>query len=171
MAASSTLEIEGRPASTFAPLYSERKRARLIALGENAVTPFPTPGISTTLRTFKHAFISGLNDRLGDTPFRLKVMDADNIGAQILSFDAFRATAEQLGISSLRSNIGCPIRNTGSDTTANTARFTTWELASRQDIQAKLFEGLQEAFPDPQQPLELTTLENLPFLDGIFAKA
>ena len=41
--------------------------------------------------------------------------------------------------------------------------FTTWELASRQDIHPKLFEELQEAFPGPQKPLELTTLENLPF--------
>lgn len=45
--------------------------------------------------------------------------------------------------------------------------FTTWELASRPDVQSKLFEELREAFPDPQQPLDLTTLENLPFLDGV----
>lgn len=93
MSGSSTLEIEGRPASSFAPLDSERKRVRLITLEEHAVTPFPTPTISTTLGTFKHDYLSSLKNRLGDIPLRLKVMDANNIGAQIISLNQPTAQA------------------------------------------------------------------------------
>lgn len=58
-------------------------------------------------------------------------------------------------------------RNAGSDTTANTAMFTTWELASRPEIQLKLHQELVQAFPDPKQPLDLDNLEKLPYLDGV----
>ena len=58
-------------------------------------------------------------------------------------------------------------RNAGSDTTANTAMFITWELALRPDVQEKLHQELVDAFPDPKTALDLEALEKLPFLDGV----
>ncbi len=58
-------------------------------------------------------------------------------------------------------------RNAGSDTTANTAMFTSLELAFHPDIQAQLRKELCEAFPDPEEPLSLEKLEKLSYLDGI----
>ena len=60
----------------------------------------------------------------------------------------------------------CP-RNAGSDTTANTAMFTSYELATHPELQAKLHKELVEAFPDSSKPLDIETLEKLPFLDGV----
>lgn len=57
--------------------------------------------------------------------------------------------------------------NAGSDTTANTAMFTSWELSQNLDVQAKLHAELLAAFPDPSQPLDVETLEKLPYLDGV----
>ena len=57
--------------------------------------------------------------------------------------------------------------NAGSDTTATTAMFTSWELATRPEVQRRLHQELVEAFPDPTQPLDLERLEKLPFLDGV----
>ena len=59
------------------------------------------------------------------------------------------------------------IRNAGSDTTANTAMFTTWELAAHPKIQDRLHQELVEAFPDNTKPLDIETLERLPFLEGV----
>ncbi len=58
-------------------------------------------------------------------------------------------------------------RNAGSDTTANTAMFTSWELARRPDVQTKLHEELKAAFPDPKESLDIERLERLPFFDGV----
>ena len=57
--------------------------------------------------------------------------------------------------------------NAGSDTTANTAMFTSYELASRPETQAKLREELLDAFPDPEEPISFEKLEKLPYLDGV----
>ncbi|KEF58357.1 uncharacterized protein A1O9_06283 [Exophiala aquamarina CBS 119918] len=89
----STLRLEGRPESLFTPVSSVRKNARLITLEEHAVTPFPTPTISTTFATFQGDFVAGLKDRLGNIDLRLKVMDANNIGAQIISLNQPTAQA------------------------------------------------------------------------------
>lgn len=45
--------------------------------------------------------------------------------------------------------------------------FTCYELATRPDVQEKLYQELLKAFPDPNEPLELEKLENLPYLDGV----
>jgi cytochrome P450 len=57
--------------------------------------------------------------------------------------------------------------NAGSDTTANTAMFTTYELARYPAVQARLHQELCDAFPDPNKPLSFATLEKLQFLDGV----
>ncbi|KAK6365272.1 hypothetical protein LTS17_011505 [Exophiala oligosperma] len=59
------------------------------------------------------------------------------------------------------------ILNAGSDTTANTAMFTTWELSRHPEIQEKLHLELAEEFPDPTEPLNVERLEKLPYLDGV----
>ena len=90
----STLSIEGRPASLFIPVDAVRKHARLITLEEHAVTPFnPKSKTSTTFTTFKSEFVSGLKERLENIELRVKVMDANNIGAQIISLNQPTAQA------------------------------------------------------------------------------
>lgn len=100
MADSSGLEngnrfaIEGRPASLFKPVDAERKNARLISLEEHTVTPFnPKSSTSTTFETFNAEFIAGLKQRLGDIALRVQIMDANNIGAQIVSLNQPTAQA------------------------------------------------------------------------------
>lgn len=88
-----TLGLEGRPESLFTPVNSVRKNTRLITLEEHAVTPFATPTISSTFATFQSGFVVGLKDRLGNIDLRLKVMDANNIGAQIISLNQPTAQA------------------------------------------------------------------------------
>ncbi|KIW88480.1 uncharacterized protein Z519_11049 [Cladophialophora bantiana CBS 173.52] len=63
------------------------------------------------------------------------------------------------------------ILNAGSDTTANTAMFASYELATRPDVQQKLYEELLEAFPDASEPLTFAKLSQLPFLDGVCREA
>jgi predicted TIM-barrel fold metal-dependent hydrolase len=82
-----TLSLEGRPENIFKPVKQDRKNARLICLEEHAVTPFPVPATSVTFETFNKAFGEGLKHRLGDIDLRLKIMDANNIGAQIISLN------------------------------------------------------------------------------------
>lgn len=89
----STLAIEGRPHTLFTPVDAFRKRARLVTLEEHTVTPFPTPEVSTTFAKFNSSFVSGLKDRLGDIELRVKIMDANNIAAQILSLNQPSAQA------------------------------------------------------------------------------
>ena len=88
-----TLTLEGRSESLFKPVKASRKQARLITLEEHAVTPFPTPTTSTTFATFKSSFLSGLKDRLANIELRIKIMDANNIGAQIISLNQPTAQA------------------------------------------------------------------------------
>jgi cytochrome P450 len=45
--------------------------------------------------------------------------------------------------------------------------FTSYELARHPGIQAKLHQELTTAFPDPNQLLDIETLEKLPVLDGV----
>ena len=45
--------------------------------------------------------------------------------------------------------------------------FTSYELASHAEIQAKLHKELCEAFPDPNEPISFEKLEKLPYLDGV----
>ena len=76
------------------PVDSVRKHARLITLEEHAVTPFnPKSKTSTTFTTFKNEFVSGLKERLENIELRLKVMDANSIGAQIISLNQPTAQA------------------------------------------------------------------------------
>lgn len=82
-----TLSLEGRPEDLFRPVKTDRKNARLICLEEHAVTPFPVPATSVTFETFDQTFVAGLKNRLGDIDLRLKIMDANNIGAQIISLN------------------------------------------------------------------------------------
>ena len=100
MAASSALEngntlaIEGRPASLFKAVDAPRKNARLISLEEHIVTPFnPKSSTSTTFETFNRDFVAGLKQRLEDIALRVQIMDANNIGAQIVSLNQPTAQA------------------------------------------------------------------------------
>jgi len=88
-----TLSLEGRPESLFKPVRQARKDARLIALEEHAVSPFPVPSTSVTFETFNATFLKGLKERLGDIGLRIKIMDANNIGAQIISLNQPTAQA------------------------------------------------------------------------------
>ncbi|KAK4949912.1 hypothetical protein LTR10_011754 [Elasticomyces elasticus] len=63
------------------------------------------------------------------------------------------------------------VLNAGSDTTANTAMFASYELATRPDVQKKLHSELAEAFPDPSEPLTFAKLSQLPYLDGVCREA
>ena len=89
----STLALEGRSPSDFQPTNSIRKAARLITLEEHAVTPLPVPSTSITFETFSPKFLAGLKERLGDIGLRLKIMDANKIGAQIISLNQPTAQA------------------------------------------------------------------------------
>lgn len=91
--ATSTLALEGRPENLFEPVAKSRKQSRLITLEEHAVTPFPVPSTSVTFETFNASFVEGLKQRLGDINLRIKVMDANNIGAQIISLNQPTAQA------------------------------------------------------------------------------
>lgn len=62
-------------------------------------------------------------------------------------------------------------RNAGSDTTANTAMFASFELARNPEVQAELHQELADAFPNPDEPLEFGVLEKLPILDGVCREA
>jgi gamma-resorcylate decarboxylase len=78
-----------------------RKTAKLICLEEHAVSPFKVPTTSSTHTIFQPEYINGVRERLSDIEHRLKVMDANNIGAQIISMNqptaqAFTALHEQL---------------------------------------------------------------------------
>ncbi len=79
-----TLAMEGRPVADFRPIVAPRREARLVTLEEHAISPFPTPASSTTFNTFKNAYLSSVKFRLGDIDTRLKIMNANNIGAQII---------------------------------------------------------------------------------------
>ncbi|KAJ9619719.1 hypothetical protein H2204_012587 [Knufia peltigerae] len=81
----SLLDLEGRPESDFAPLLGHRQKARLVTIEEHAVTPFPTPTVSSTLGIFKPQYVTELKKRLGDVELRLRIMDANRIGAQVIS--------------------------------------------------------------------------------------
>ena len=90
---SSTLALEGRPKTLFKPVNTGRKEVRLITFEEHAVTPFPTPATSVTFETFNPTFVAGLRERLQDIDLRVKIMDANNIGAQIISLNQPTAQA------------------------------------------------------------------------------
>ncbi|KAF9884701.1 hypothetical protein FE257_001330 [Aspergillus nanangensis] len=89
----STITLEGRPPTLFKPTNLNRKQTKLITLEEHAVTPFPIPGPSSTFSLFNASFLSGLQDRLGNLALRLQIMDANNIGAQIISLNQPTAQA------------------------------------------------------------------------------
>ncbi|KIW88483.1 uncharacterized protein Z519_11052 [Cladophialophora bantiana CBS 173.52] len=89
----STLTIEGRPLSSFKPTHEERKRTGLITFEEHAITPFPVPSTSVTFETFNPDFLGGLKQRLQDIELRVKIMDANNIAAQIISLNQPTAQA------------------------------------------------------------------------------
>lgn len=89
----STLALEGRPEHLFTSTKSFRRAARLITLEEHAVSPFPTPGPSSTFSFFSDEFLAGLKDRLGNIELRVQIMDANNIGAQIISLNQPTAQA------------------------------------------------------------------------------
>ncbi|EXJ60902.1 hypothetical protein A1O7_05055 [Cladophialophora yegresii CBS 114405] len=72
---------------------SFRKTARLICLEEHAVSPFPVPSTSSTFNIFKPTYISGVKERLSNISHRIAVMDAHNIGAQIISMNQPTAQA------------------------------------------------------------------------------
>ncbi|KIW79502.1 hypothetical protein Z517_06114 [Fonsecaea pedrosoi CBS 271.37] len=88
-----TLMLEGRPESEYTPLLQARKLARLVCLEEHAVSPYPTPAISSTFGVFKPSYVAGLKDRLGDIALRVKIMDANHIGAQVISMNQPTAQA------------------------------------------------------------------------------
>jgi cytochrome P450 len=54
----------------------------------------------------------------------------------------------------------------GADTTANVCAQLTFHLLSNPDKLAKLKEELEEALPDPYEPVKLTVVEHLPYLVG-----
>lgn len=89
----STLALEGRPEHLFTSTKSSRRAAKLITLEEHAVSPFPTPSPSSTFSLFSEEFLAGLKDRLGNIELRVKIMDANNIGAQIISLNQPTAQA------------------------------------------------------------------------------
>ncbi|GAB1205163.1 hypothetical protein APSETT445_003833 [Aspergillus pseudonomiae] len=70
-----------------------RKQAKLVTLEEHVITPFPTPGPSSTFSLFDKDFLLSLQDRLGNIDLRLQIMDANNIGAQIISLNQLTAQA------------------------------------------------------------------------------
>jgi len=89
----STLAIEGRPPYSFKSLRAARKQARLITFEEHAVTPYPTPAISVTQGSFKPDYVAGLRERLEHIDLRVQIMDANNIGAQVISLNQPTAQA------------------------------------------------------------------------------
>ena len=89
----STLAIEGRPVSSFKPIGQARKQARLVTFEEHAVVPFPTPAISVTQGSFKPEFVASLRERLENIELRVQIMDANNIGAQVISLNQPTAQA------------------------------------------------------------------------------
>ncbi|KAK4905085.1 hypothetical protein LTR49_025578 [Elasticomyces elasticus] len=88
-----TLSTEGRPPSQFKPVLQGRKQRKLITLEEHAVTPFKIPATSATFNTFEPEILAGLKDRLVNIDLRIKIMDANNIGAQIISLNQPTAQA------------------------------------------------------------------------------
>ncbi|RDL41592.1 Cytochrome P450 [Venustampulla echinocandica] len=55
----------------------------------------------------------------------------------------------------------------GADTTANVLTVTTFHLLNNPDIPLKLREELENATPDPYEPLKLATAEPLPYLSAV----
>lgn len=90
---SSTLSSEGRSENDFPSLLGHRQLARLVTIEEHSITPFPIPAISTTLGTFKPSYLAQLKTRLGDVDLRLRIMDANMIGAQVISLNQPTAQA------------------------------------------------------------------------------
>lgn len=89
----STLVAEGRPAWSFTSVNADRKQAGLITFEEHAVTQLSVPSTSVTFDSFKPEFLQGLKERLQDVELRLKIMDANNIRAQIISLNQPTAQA------------------------------------------------------------------------------
>jgi cytochrome P450 len=54
----------------------------------------------------------------------------------------------------------------GADTTANVCAQLTFHLLSNPDKLAKLKKELEEALPDPYEPVKLSVVEHLPYLVG-----
>ncbi|KAJ7748818.1 cytochrome P450 [Mycena maculata] len=55
----------------------------------------------------------------------------------------------------------------GSDTTANVLQYTFFYLIGHRDVYARLTRELDEAFPDPADPLNFETLAELPYLNAV----
>jgi predicted TIM-barrel fold metal-dependent hydrolase len=87
------LEKEGRPESHFKSILHNRRNAKLITIEEHAVTPYPVPATSATFGLFQRDYLAGLKERLGDIDLRLEIMNANNIGAQIVSLNQPTAQA------------------------------------------------------------------------------
>ena len=49
--------------------------------------------------------------------------------------------------------------------------FCCYELATRPEVQERLYNELLEAFPDPLAPLTYAKLSQLPYLDGVCREA
>ena len=92
-AAMRNLEKEGRPENLFKPILHNRRKAKLITIEEHAVTPYPVPMTSVTQGFFQKEYLAGLKERLGNIDLRLEIMDANNIGAQIVSLNQPTAQA------------------------------------------------------------------------------
>jgi cytochrome P450 len=56
----------------------------------------------------------------------------------------------------------------GSDTVGNTCTIGTFYILNDSDIHSKLFDELQEVWPDSGTRITYTVLEKLPYLVGIF---
>jgi cytochrome P450 len=56
------------------------------------------------------------------------------------------------------------ILSAAQDTTGNVMTVALYETLSNPNIQAKLVEELQQAFPDPNKKLDFLALEKLPYL-------
>ena len=93
--------LESHHPSQSPPTAPFRKTARLICLEEHAVSPFPVPSTSSTFNIFQPSYINGVKDRLSNISHRIAVMDANNIGAQVISMNqptaqAFTDLAQQV---------------------------------------------------------------------------
>ena len=55
----------------------------------------------------------------------------------------------------------------GSDTVGNTCTIGTFYILNDQDVHSRLFDELQEVWPDKNMQVEYTMLEKLPYLVGI----
>lgn len=79
------LALEGRHPKIVKPLFQRRKNARLICIEEHCLVPAAVPSTSTAWTEFIPSYFESFKKRMLDIDLRLQIMDANNIGAQIVS--------------------------------------------------------------------------------------